>query len=63
MNLEQMKEEFIIKYRVAGWEGNEFVTKGEFNTQKEALNLANELNRKQNTFYYDWHTVKISKQK
>ena len=58
-----MEEEFVVKYRVAGREENGFVTKGEFDTQKEALDLANELNRKQYIFYYDWHMVKIPKQK
>lgn len=56
-------EEFVIKYRVAGREENGFVTKGEFDTQKEALDLANKLNREQDIFYYDWHMVKIPKQK
>jgi len=58
-----MEEEFVVKYRVAGREENGFVTKGEFDTQKEALDLSNELNRKQDIFYYDWHMVKIPKQK
>ena len=56
-----MEEEFIIKYRVSGKEEKGFVIKGEFDTQKEALDLANELNRKQDIFYYDWHMAKIPK--
>lgn len=56
-------EEFVVKYRVAGREENGFVTKGEFDNQREALNLANKLNREQDIFYYDWHMVKIPKQK
>ena len=51
--------EEIIKYRTVGREENGFVIKGEFDTQKEALDLANELNDKQSIFYYDWCEVKI----
>jgi hypothetical protein len=51
--------EEIIKYRTVGREENGFVIKGEFDTQKEALDLANELNDKQSIFYYDWREVKI----
>lgn len=49
----------FIKYRTVGREENGFVIKGEFDTQKEALDLANELNDKQSIFYYDWCEVKI----
>ena len=54
-----MEEEFVVKYRVTGREENGFVTKGEFDTQKEALDLANKLNREQDIFYYDWRMVKL----
>lgn len=57
-----MEEKFVVKYRVVGREENGFVTKGEFDTQKEALDLANKL-REQDIFYYDWYMVKIPKQK
>lgn len=53
-----MGEEFVVKYRVTGREENGFVTKGEFDTQKEVLDLANELNRKQDIFYYDWYMAR-----
>lgn len=48
------------KYRTIGREeeGN-FVIKGEFNTQEEALDLANKLNEEQHEFYYDWCEIEI----
>ena len=54
--------EEIIKYQTVGREENGFVIKGEFDTQKEALYLANELNNKQLNFYYDWREIKKPKQ-
>jgi hypothetical protein len=55
-------EEYTIKYRVLGREKDGIVVKGEFDTQKEALDLANKLNSEQNIFYYDWREVKIPKE-
>lgn len=52
---------FILKYRVHGKEEKGFVIKGEFDTPKEALDLANKLNSEQNVFYYDYCQVKIPK--
>lgn len=49
------------KYQTVGREQNGFVVKGEFNTQKEALDLANKLNSEQSIFYYDWRKVEIKK--
>jgi hypothetical protein len=50
-----------IKYQTIGSENGVFVVKGEFDTQKEALNLANKLNSEQNNFYYDWKKVDTDK--
>lgn len=47
-----MKEKVWI---TVGKENGEFVTKGEFNTPKEALDLANELNDKFPDRYYDYN--------
>lgn len=49
------------KYQTVGREQNGFVVKGEFDTQKEALDLANKLNSEQSVFYYDWREVEITK--
>jgi hypothetical protein len=49
------------KYQTVGRELNGFVIKGEFDTQKEALDLANKLNSEQSVFYYDWCKVEITK--
>lgn len=48
-----------VKYQTVGRENGEFVVKGEFNTQKEALDLANKLNSTQSDIYYDWCMINI----
>lgn len=47
------------KYRVAGKEESGFVIKGEFDTQKEALDFANKLNKISQTYYYDWYEIEV----
>jgi len=44
-----------IYYNTVGRENGIHVIKGQFKTQKEALDLANELNRKFPDLYYDWN--------
>ena len=51
----------ITKWRTAGREDGVIVIKGEFDTLKEALDLANKLNREYPYRYYDYHQVKIKK--
>jgi len=48
-----------IYYNTVGRENGEFVIKGQFNTQEEALDLANELNKKFPDLYYDWKETLI----
>ncbi len=48
-----------IYYNTVGVENGIHVIKGQFNTQKEALGLANELNRKFPDLYYDWNETLI----
>lgn len=43
-----------MKYLTIGKEHDKFVTKGEFDTQKEAIDLANKINTEQDVWYYDW---------
>lgn len=54
----QVEFEMEDVYITSGKEENGFVNKGEFFTQKEALDLANKLNEKQDIFYYDWSKIK-----
>ena len=49
----------LIYYNTVGKENGKFVIKGQFDTQKEALDLANELNRKFPHFYYDWNETSV----
>jgi hypothetical protein len=51
-----------IYYNTVGRENGEFVIKGQFNTQKEALDLANELNRKFPELYYDWNKTLVKEE-
>jgi len=51
-----------IYYNTVGREDGKFVIKGQFNTQKEALDLANELNRKFPELYYDWGETLIKEE-
>jgi hypothetical protein len=47
-------------YNVSGKINGEFITVDQFNSQKEALDLANELNSKYPDLYFDWHeTTKV----
>jgi hypothetical protein len=50
----------IRKWRTAGREDGVIVIKGEFDTLKEALDLANKLNREYPHRYYDYHEVIIN---
>jgi hypothetical protein len=56
------KEPKQIYYNTVGRENGEFVIKGQFNTQKEALDLANELYRKFPDLYYDWNETLIKEE-
>jgi hypothetical protein len=58
--LEEPKQ---IYYNTVGRENGKFVIKGQFNTQKEALDLANELNKKFPDLYYDWNETLIKEEK
>jgi hypothetical protein len=51
-----------IYYNTVGIENGVNVVKGQFNTQKEALDLANELNRKFPDLYYDWRETLIKEE-
>jgi hypothetical protein len=51
-----------IYYNTVGRENGVNVVKGQFNTQKEALDLANELNRKFPDLYYDWRETLIKEE-
>jgi hypothetical protein len=51
-----------IYYNTVGRENGVNVVKGQFNTQKEALDLANELNRKYPDLYYDWRKTLIKEE-
>lgn len=51
-----------IYYNTVGRENGKFVIKGQFNTQKEALDLANELNKKFPDLYYDWNETLIKEE-
>jgi hypothetical protein len=51
-----------IYYNTVGRENGEFAIKGQFNTQKEALDLANELNRKFPELYYDWNETLVKEE-
>ena len=46
-----------VIYQTIGEDG----VKGEFDTQKEALDLANKLNTEQDIYYYDWCVITSSK--
>ena len=48
-----------IYYNTVGRENGVFAIKGQFNTQKEALDLANELNEKGLGVYYDWNETLV----
>jgi hypothetical protein len=48
-----------IYYNTVGRENGISVIKGQFNTQKEALDLADELNRKFPHLYYDWRETLV----
>ena len=48
------------KYQCGGYENGEFVTKGVFNTQKEALDLAKHLNRHSDSSNYDWSRFPVA---
>jgi hypothetical protein len=51
-----------IYYNTVGKESGLFKIKGQFNTQKEALDFANELNENSD-FYYDWCETLIEEPK
>ena len=51
-----------IYYNTVGREDGKFVIKGQFNTQKEALDLANKLNRKYPDLYYDWNETLVKEE-
>jgi len=51
-----------IYYNTVGRENGVNVIKGQFNTQKEALDLANELNEKGLGVYYDWRETLIKEE-
>jgi hypothetical protein len=51
-----------IYYNTVGRENGVNVVKGQFNTQKEALDLADELNRKFPYLYYDWRETLIKEE-
>ena len=51
-----------IYYNTVGRENGVNVIKGQFKTQKEALDLANELNRKFPDLYYDWRETLIKEE-
>jgi hypothetical protein len=51
-----------IYYNTVGRENGVNVVKGQFNTQKEALDLANELNRNFPDLYYDWRKTLIKEE-
>ncbi|CAB4175206.1 hypothetical protein UFOVP1247_92 [uncultured Caudovirales phage] len=51
-----------IYYNTVGRENGVFVIKGQFNTQKEALDLANELNEKGLGVYYDWNETLVKEE-
>jgi hypothetical protein len=51
-----------IYYNTVGRENSVNVIKGQFNTQKEALDLANELNEKCLGVYYDWRETLVKEE-
>jgi hypothetical protein len=59
---EVLEEPKQIYYNTVGRENGVNVVKGQFNTQKEALDLANELNRKFPDLYYDWRETLIKEE-
>jgi hypothetical protein len=56
------KDSKQIYYNTVGRENGVNVVKGQFNTQKEALDLAIELNKKFPDLYYDWRETLIKEE-